>query len=194
MCHPLPCPASRTLSYQGVLTDTAGTPKPDANYSFTFRIYTAGTGGSAIWSETKSLQTNHGLFSTILGGITPLPDTLKFDRQCWLGIQIASEPELLPRIQLTSVGSSISAAQADIAQTVPNHSLNEVKIADGQVVKSVNGVKDRITLIGAGGTSVTTLADTITISGSGGGGISSLENTDTTLSISNPGGRRRRST
>jgi hypothetical protein len=29
----------RTLSYQGVLTDSAGAPKPDGEYSFTFRLY-----------------------------------------------------------------------------------------------------------------------------------------------------------
>ena len=28
-----------TISYQGVLTDTAGNPKPDGNYSFTFNLY-----------------------------------------------------------------------------------------------------------------------------------------------------------
>ena len=31
----------RALSYQGVLTDNAGKPRPDGSYSFTFRLYTA---------------------------------------------------------------------------------------------------------------------------------------------------------
>ncbi len=34
-----------TLSYQGILADTAGTPKPDGNYSFTFRLYTVSSAG-----------------------------------------------------------------------------------------------------------------------------------------------------
>jgi hypothetical protein len=179
----------RTLSYQGVLTDTAGVAKPDVSYSFTFRIYNAALSGVAIWSEVKSLRTSHGLFSTVLGDVTPIPDSLKFDRQYWLGIQVNSESELLPRVPLTSVGSSLNAARADVAQTVPDHSLNEGKIADGQVVKSVNGIRDRITLVGGPGTSVVTLGDSITIFGvGGGGGISALANSDSTLSITNPGG------
>jgi hypothetical protein len=55
---------SRTLSYQGVLTDNAGKPRPDGSYSFTFRFYTSPTGGTAIWSESKSLPVKSGLFST----------------------------------------------------------------------------------------------------------------------------------
>jgi hypothetical protein len=179
----------RTISYQGVLTDTAGTAKPDANYSFTFRLYNAATGGVAIWSEVKSLKTGRGLFSTILGDVTPFPDSIRFDRQYWLGIQLPSEPELLPRIQITSVGSSMRAVRADIAQTVPDNSLQEVKFADGQVVKSVNGIRDRIRLVGGAGTSVVSQGDSITISGGGtGGGIAALSNTDSTLRITNPGG------
>jgi hypothetical protein len=29
----------RTLSYQGLLTDSLGNPKPDGVYTFTFRLY-----------------------------------------------------------------------------------------------------------------------------------------------------------
>ena len=44
--------APRTMSYQGVLTDDAGVPLPDAAYSLTFRIHTALVGGSVLWTET----------------------------------------------------------------------------------------------------------------------------------------------
>jgi hypothetical protein len=106
----------RTLSYQGVLTDNAGKPRPDGSYSFTFRFYTSLTGGTAIWSESKSLSVKSGLFSTVLGEQTPFGAAVKFDQQYWLGIQVGSDPELSPRIPLTSVGYSFSSLRADTAR------------------------------------------------------------------------------
>ena len=180
----------RVLSYQGVLTDTSGVPRPDGAYNFTFLLYGAPSGGSALWSETKSLQVRNGLFSTILGSVTQIPDSVKFDRQYWLGIQVASDPELASRIQLTSVGSSFSAQQADLALTVPDNSISGGKIGNGQVVRSLNGLHDNVTMRGANGASVTTSGDTVTItaSGGGGGGIGTLQNTNNTLDIVNPSG------
>jgi len=105
----------RTLSYQGVLTDNAGNPRPDDSYSFMFQFYTSPTGGTAIWSESKSLSVKNGLFSTVLGEQTSFGASVKFDQQYWLGIQVGNEPELSPRIALTSVGYSFSSLRADTA-------------------------------------------------------------------------------
>ena len=106
----------RMLSYQGILSDTVGTPKPNGTYAITFRLYTQAGGGSPIWSETKTLQVRRGLFSTILGDFTAFADSVRFNRQYWLGIQVAPDPELLPRIKLAAAGYSINSARADTAQ------------------------------------------------------------------------------
>lgn len=106
----------RTLSYQGILADTLGGPKPNGTYGITFRLYNVAGGGSPLWSETKSLQVKRGLFSTALGDQTSFPPSLSFDRQYWLSIQPAGDPELLPRIPLSSVGYSINSIKSDTAQ------------------------------------------------------------------------------
>jgi hypothetical protein len=141
----------RTLSYQGVLSDTLGNPKPDGTYSFTFRLYPSSSGGSAVWEEQKTLQVRRGLFQTHLGEQVPFGSSVPFDRPYWLSIQVASEPELSPRIPLTAVGYSFNAAKADTAQyalnvptqiavdsariagTVPNNSITSQKIADSTI-------------------------------------------------------------
>ncbi len=105
----------RTLSYQGLLTDSLGTPKPDNTYNLTFRLYWSVSGGTPLWTETRSLQTKRGLFSTVLGGQTPIPDSLRFNRQYWLGVQLSGEPEMSPRMPLAAVGYSLRAAKADTA-------------------------------------------------------------------------------
>jgi len=129
----------RTLSYQGVLTDNAGKPRPDGSYSFTFRFYTSPTGGTAIWSESKSLPVKSGLFSTVLGEQTPFGTAVKFDKQYWLGIQVGNEPELSPRIALTSVGYSFSSLRADTAMTALVSLIDTVEYA--QRVKTIDGAK-----------------------------------------------------
>ena len=183
----------RSLSYQGVLTDTSGNPKPDASYTLTFRLYLSLTGGSPVWTETQSLQTKRGLFAASLGSVTQFPPSLNFSVQYWMSIQVGSEAEMSPRILLHAVGHSLSAAKADtarIAGTVPNGSITRPKIADDQVVTSLNGLRDDITVRGSGGTSITSNGDTITISSTGGGGtgVQGFQNTNNTLDIINPNG------
>ena len=141
----------RTISYQGVLTDSSGNPKPDGSYSFTFSLYETATGGSPVWSEIKTLNVKKGLFSTALGDQTIFPNSLKFDKPYWLGIKVANEPELTPRVALTSTGYSFTSDMA-------------LNVADGKVVKSINNLKDNVTIEGSGGTSVNTSGNNITIS------------------------------
>ena len=176
---PLFAQIPHTISYQGVLTDTSGNPKPDGNYSFKFSLYENKTGGNAIWSESKTLTITKGLFSTLLGDKKPFSDTLKFDKPYWLGIEVGSDPELTPRITLTSAGYSFTSINSDTARNVAN----------GKVVKSINGLKDNITLSGGGGTTVNKSGDTIRISSSSeAGGIQKLQNSDGTIGIKNSSG------
>jgi hypothetical protein len=167
----------RTISYQGVLTDAANNPKPDGNYMITFSFYESGAGGEAIWSESKSVKINKGLFSTSLGYQTPFSSSVKFDKPYWLGVKVEDEAELTPRIALTSSGYSISSNTA-------------FDVADGKVVKSLNNLKDNVTIEGSGGTTVNTNGSTITISssGEGGTGIQGVQNTNNTIDITNPNG------
>ena len=61
----------RTLSYQGVLSDETGSPKPDGSFALTFRLYDIDTGVDAICAETKTLEVTRGLFHTVLGDEEP---------------------------------------------------------------------------------------------------------------------------
>jgi trimeric autotransporter adhesin len=155
----------RTMSYQGVLTDSTGAPKPDGSYSFTFRLYEASSGGGAVGTQQQTLQVKRGLFSTVFG---QLLNGLSVDRPYWLSLQVESEPELLPRIPLTSVPYSISSIHSDTAsyalaapqQVSSGWSLtgnagttagtNFVGTADGQAfdIRTNNVLRTRITTKG----------------------------------------------
>jgi len=114
--HPAIAQIQRTLSYQGVLTDSLGNPKPDGTYSFTFRLYDVASGGTPLWSEQKTLAVERGLFSTTLGDQVTIGPGLSFDRSYWLGIIVATGSELTPRVPLTAVGRSLYSSAADTAR------------------------------------------------------------------------------
>ncbi len=106
------------LSYQGKLTDTTGIPVPNGNYSVAFRLYTAPSGGSPFWNETQSVTTKDGLFSVLLGAVTPIglmPDA----GTAYLAMAIDGGAELTPRLRLASAAYSYlsgRAADADLVQ------------------------------------------------------------------------------
>jgi hypothetical protein len=199
----------RTLSYQGVLTDSLGNPKPDNSYEIMFILWDSQVNGKLLWLEHTYVQTKRGLFSAQLGNVNPFPDSVKFDIPYWLGIQVGNDPELSPRVPLTAVGYSLNSIKSDtakyafnaraqifvdsarIATTVPDNSLSGSKIANSQIVRSINSIKDNVTLTTQGGATITSSNDTIIINagiGGGGTGIQGVQNTNNTLDIVNPTG------
>jgi hypothetical protein len=143
-----------TLSYQGILTDSLGNPKSDGTYSITFRLYDAESSGSVLWTEAKTLEVKRGLFTTVLADQVPFSASVKFDKPYWLSIQVASQPELSPRIPLSAVGYSIHSIKADtasfalttpqqtfvdsarIAGTVPENTITSDKIVNGTIQRN----------------------------------------------------------
>jgi len=110
-----PAQVPRTISYQGILCDAAGLPKPDATYTVTFRLYTAESGGNLLWSEQKNLATKRGLFATRLGDQVLFGPEITFGAQYWLSIQVGADAELDPRIPLSAVGNSFRAVRSESA-------------------------------------------------------------------------------
>ena len=101
----------RTISYQGVLRQMDGNVVPDGPYDITFRLYDVPSGGSPLWTEAQTLGVADGIFNAILGSVVTLG--LPFDGSYWLGVSVAADPELTPRVQLTSAPYALRTAVAD---------------------------------------------------------------------------------
>lgn len=126
----------RTLSYQGVLTDSSGNPKTDGVYSLVFRLYDTPTGGAEMWREFKDIEIKRGLFSTQLGDQTQFEPLLNFTQQYWLSIQLGRDPEMLPRIPLNSVAysfNSINAESSQVALTTLDDAITTTKLGNSAV-------------------------------------------------------------
>lgn len=125
---------TRPFPYQGRLADASGTPLTNT-YPMIFRLYASGTEGVPLWEENwngpNSVRVSDGLFSVMLGSLSPIPDgVIAENSNLWLGITVGTDDEMSPRIQLGSVPFSHQA------QTVADGSITSDKIADGAVLSS----------------------------------------------------------
>ncbi len=124
------------LNFQGILTDSHGAPVVDTTYTFGFSIYDAEVAGNKLWEESKLLTTSHGIYQTTLGNDSTL-NTLSFNAQYY--VQITVNSTVLPlRTKLTTVPYAISA------NNVTGNVSATATIADGLVVKSINGLQNNM--------------------------------------------------
>ena len=123
------------MSYQGIVTNSAGQPVANGNYQMTFRIYDDPTSPTPLWTEIQAtVPVTRGLFNVILGSVVPL--NLPFDKQYWIGTSINGNAELTPRTQLTSAPYSFMSAKADSARAVPLNSISTGNLQNGAVTLS----------------------------------------------------------
>lgn len=118
-----------TLTYQGRLTDSSGTPA-SGTVSMTFAIYGVSTGGTVLWMETQSsVSVASGIFTVTLGSVTPIPSTVFSNTDLYLGIKVGADAEMTPRQKLHSVPFAIKAGVADIANSVEDGAITDAKIS-----------------------------------------------------------------
>jgi hypothetical protein len=129
--------APTKINYQGRLTDPNDVPVPDGNYPITFTIYDALSGGNVKWTETQMVPVIDGIFSILLGNVTPLQPSI-FNGDCWLGLKVGTDTEMMPRQQIVSVAYALRtqnainadyAANAGDADTLDDHDSSYFAIA-----------------------------------------------------------------
>lgn len=181
------------INFQGkVVTKTSGTNIADGDYSFTFSLYSTSSGGTAIWTETKTLTVTNGIFHTLLGDTSSLPGSVDFNSDTlYLGINFNSDGEMSPRLRFAAVPyafnaqkvAGLSVTNTTGTLTIPNGKT--ISFADSFTTSGANA----LTLTTTGATNVTlpttgtlatiagtetltnkTLGGGLTVSGSSSGG------------------------
>src|ERR1051325_11281762 len=137
----------RTFSYQGVLEEN-GQPASGTK-QIQVSLFDAETGGTKVWSETHtSVSLNRGTFDLMLGSVTPIPQSVSFDKQYY--IEVSIDGHVLPRTALASVPAAITASHAEMADGLsPN--------ARG-LVTSINELSGGLKIVGDSTTSITTVS------------------------------------
>jgi hypothetical protein len=105
---------SSQMSHQGRLLDSAGAPVADGNYSFRYRIYHSATGGTPVYTETKTVAVSDGLFDTILGASSVITPDI-FAQPSWIEIAVDGET-LTPRQKLLGAPYAFSLSAGAVVQ------------------------------------------------------------------------------
>jgi hypothetical protein len=151
------------IGYQAVLSNADGTPVTDGNYNLTFRIYADSADGNILWEEDHTnVEVENGVVNIQLGSQNPID--LPFDKPYYLSIQIGTDDPLVPRVPLLASPYSLTA------KSVQDSSLTSADLAAGQIVRSINNLKDDVTITGGDNVNVDTNDGKLVISATSTGG------------------------
>ena len=169
------------FSYNGRL-NTNGVPVTGA-YDMRFAVHDADAGGELIAGPlpVNALGVTNGLFNTRIdfgAGVFTGPPR-------WLEISVrpvggGNFTTLSPRQELTSSPYAIRAQAAGTAAT-------STDVADGAVVKSLNSLRDNVTLAAGANVTIAPSGNTLTISSTGVGGNTNIWNVSGTNAFYNSG-------
>lgn len=113
-----------TMNFQGKLINPATNNPQTGNVNLVFNLYSAQTGGSAIWNESQnSVALNNGVFTVELGTYTALPRDLFLGASVYLGVTVSGDTEMLPRTRLVMSPYAFTANQLS--------DTNEVRLIAG---------------------------------------------------------------
>lgn len=151
----------QTISYQGVLKNSDGTPAADGTYVITFRLYDADSAGTMLWDEADSVLVHQGVFNVVLGKADTLG--LPFDETYWLALEVNGGGEMSPRVEMTAAPYTFRAAVADsvardIVSSVDGVTCNMGNIdlvAGTYITISPDDVNNQITIAATGGGTIT---------------------------------------
>ncbi len=130
-----------TVAFSGRLSNSSG--PVDGTVALRFRLFTAATGGTAVWDEDHPTATAYqGLVHLALGGTTPL-DAAVFDGTAlYLDISVNGN-SLTPRSPIHAVPYAQRAAVAATAEAVGTLAAADVQrrvtgSCPGQVITAIN--------------------------------------------------------
>ncbi|MBI4396208.1 MAG: hypothetical protein HY548_03865, partial [Elusimicrobia bacterium] len=126
--------APAVINYQGKLTDENGNPLT-GSHSFAFSIHDDDSAGSLLWTETKDLYVENGVFNVQLGTTTVFPDDLFNGSVRYLRVNVDGQ-DLSPRERLVSAPFAIRVAD----NSVGTNEISDNSVAEGDLnTASVDG-------------------------------------------------------
>jgi hypothetical protein len=146
------------LSVQGLLLQPSGQRASDGNHLACFSIFETPTGGTQVWSECDSIAVLDGFYQARLGDSIPLP--LVSGKPAYVEVKLDGQT-MTGRVALTGAVKAWSAAA--VSDTV----LPTAGIGPGLAVRSLNGLKDEITLATSGNLVLEIRSDTLLLRVSG---------------------------
>jgi hypothetical protein len=99
------------VNHQGRLLDSSDNPVPDGPHVLIFSLYAEPDAGIPLWTETRDVVTKEGLFSLMLGSLSPLDLSVFDSDSLYLQIQLAGEAPMTPRLRIGSVPAAAKSGR-----------------------------------------------------------------------------------
>lgn len=134
---------TNTFAYQGFLT-TANQEPINGNRALTFRLYGVPKGGTALWTEVRNIVSiQNGLFNVRLGELIPIPSSVWDTPTLYLGVQVETEAELIPREPIGLVPVAQQALSGfpkliGLDESTPSNATTVTSVAQWNPVKGDN--------------------------------------------------------
>ena len=127
--QPTQAATNTNLNFQARLQTASGGIVADGLYNVEFKLYSASSGGSALWTETylnsntQGVRVKNGYLTTNLGSVTAFPGTINWDQELWITMTVRgtgscafgactpTDAEMNPRLKLTGVPYAFKAGQ-----------------------------------------------------------------------------------
>ena len=132
-----------TISVQAQVTDSnSGLPVNQAAAQVSFALYDGpGPGSFQLYSEQQILPIVDGVLAASIGGPgSGLESLFQEASELWLGVTLAPDPEMTPRMKMTSSGWALRSRSSQRADDVPGANItpNTVTV-NGQLVIGADG-------------------------------------------------------
>ena len=146
-----------TLNIHGKLLNNGGSPQTGI-FDMNFSIYNVASGGGNLYTQTHSVTTDeNGIYTLILSGLTGVD----FEQDTWLEVQVGSDSPMTPRINLTSVPSSLAGAGSSLWTA---GALGDIYYDSGDVGIGVTNPTDALHIIDPSGGNTVFRIDTVSTS------------------------------
>jgi hypothetical protein len=147
-----------SLTYQGKLTETEGSPVVDGTYSFRFNLYDVASGGTALSTDTRSVTTRNGLFTTTIA--ISNPDIID-GRALYLGVNVGSDAEMVPRQQILPVVYALGLRPGVVGASFTTNTAGAVWPGlPGVEISTLYALNPGVRITTAGSNSIGVLAQT----------------------------------
>ena len=126
------------INFQGKVVNSDGTNVSDNDYDFEFKIYYAGTGGTANWTETwttagcSQLAVDDGIFQVDLGSCTSLTSTDFNQDTLFVSVEFNNDGEMTPRVRLTAAPYAMNAGK--VSGLTLTNTTGTLTVPDGTTV------------------------------------------------------------
>lgn len=111
-----------TISFQGNLTDSLGTPVADGDYTMRFFLFNTVSGGSQLWNapsgEEQVVAVADGVYNVLLGAVHPLTPSVFSSGTAWLEVMVNGEI-LVPRMRISATAYALKSGNTDTLQGKP---------------------------------------------------------------------------